>query len=335
VRLRFAIPALLAASLAGCGKPTVTGTYVGKSRDSVVLLDLVQADGGQVTGRLEGISLKPDGSISDEASAVSGLTDGKSVSLAAKPISLLPVTVQITGKLEGGHMNVSAGDTFTSDLVKSDVATFHDEAAKLRKRSSIMLAARAAAAAEQAAHVAAQQAQQQAAIARATLLQTITALLPRVDQMSARLGSIATKGATIEAAYTKTTEQMAALLERERALTGDARSYQRGQISYAIQQNASAADRAHSQVQSSQSELGGSLTQLGTQSDAALASCRGLSPETAEPPLQTACADFGGKVKAMTDLAKQGAQNLRSLEAVYVREAQKQRQIGDEAARIQ
>jgi hypothetical protein len=331
----LAILALLAVSLAACGKPTVTGTYVGKSGDSVVLLDLVQADGGQVTGRLEGISLKPDGSIADDASAVSGLTDGKSVSLAAKPISLLPVTVQITGKLEGNHLNVSAGDAFSSNLVKSDVATFHGEAAKLRKRSSIILAARAAAAAEQAAQVAAEQAQQQAAVARATLLQTITALMPRVDQMSVRLGSIAAKGATIEAAYTKTTEQMAALLERERSLPGDARSYQRGQISYVIQQNASAADRAHSQVQSSQIELGGSLTQLGTQADATLASCRSLGPETTEPPLQTACADLGVKVKAMIDLAKQGAQNLRSLEATYVREAQRQRQITDEATRIQ
>jgi hypothetical protein len=327
--------AMLAVSVSGCGKPTVTGTYVGKSGDGVVLLDLVQADGGQVTGRLEGISLKPDGSISDDASAVSGLTDGKSVSLAARPISLLPVTVQITGKLEGGHLNVSAGDTFSSDLVRSDVATFHDEAAKLRKRSSTILAARAAAAAEQAAQVAAQQAAQQAAAGRAALLQTITALVPRVDQMNARLGSIATKGATIEAAYTKTTEQMVALLERERALTGDARSYQRGQVSYAIQQNASAADRAHSQVQSSQIELGGSLTQLGTEADAALASCRGVSPETTEPPLQAACADFGTKVKTMIDLAKQGGQNLRSLESTYVREAQRQRQIADEATRLQ
>ena len=99
MRIRFVILAVLAMSLVACGKPTVTGTYVGKSGDSVVLLDLVQTGGGQVTGRLEGISLKADGSISDDASAVSGLTDGKSVSLAAKPTSLLPITVQITGKL--------------------------------------------------------------------------------------------------------------------------------------------------------------------------------------------------------------------------------------------
>ncbi|MDO8799425.1 hypothetical protein [Phenylobacterium sp.] len=335
MRLRFAILVLLAVSLAGCGKPKLTGTYVGKSGDSVVLLDLVQAEGGQVTGRLAGVSLKPDGSISDYTSAVSGLTDGRSVSLAAKSTSLLPVTVQITGKREGRHLKVSAGDSLSSELVKSDVTTFHNEAAKLRKRSSIILAARAAAAAEQAAQVAAQQAHQQAAVARATLLQTIMALMPRVDQMSARLGSIAAKGAAMEAAYTKTTEQMVALLERERSLTGDARSYQRGQISYAIQQNAFAADRAHNQVQSSQIELGGSLTQLGAQADAALASCRDLSPETTEPSLQTACADLGTKVKAMIDLAKQGAQNLRALEATYEREAQRQRQITDEATRIQ
>lgn len=297
-------------SLVACGKPSVTGTYVGKSGDSVVLLDLVQADGGQVTGRLEGISLKPDGRLSNDTSSVSGLTDGKSVSLAVKPIALLPATVQITGKLEGRHLNVSAGGAFSADLVRSDVASFHGEAAKLRKRSSAMLAARAAVEAEQATQLAAEQ----AAGRRAALLQTIAALVLRVDQMNARLGSVAVKSATIEAGYARTTEQMAALLERERSLRGDARSFQRSQVSFAIQQGASSTERSHSEVQLSQSELGRSLKQLATEVGAALSSCRDLAPEVTEPPLQAACADLGNKAKAMGNLAEQGDQNLRSLE---------------------
>ena len=41
------------------------------------------------------------------------------------------------------------------------------------------------------------------------------------------------------------------------------------------------------------------------------------------------------KVETMAELAKAGDEDIRSLDAAYVREAQKQRQITEEAARIQ
>lgn len=337
MRLRFSVLAFVVLLLAGCGKPTVTGVYVAKSQNSVALLDLVQVDSGVVTGRLQWIGIQQDGDLSDIDASVSGLSDGKSISLAAKPVAFLPVSTQMTGKLSRGKLTVNMGDAYGSvEFTRSDTNAFHEEANKLRGRSRTILAARAAQEAAQAAEEALQQAVRQATAARTELLQRIVALTPRMQELKARLERAQTRSPAIAAGYSKVTDRMAALLEKERSLVGrQDQSYQREQLSYAIQDGPNASERVHLQVRNSVADLDRVARALGTDLASARADCRALPPMDTEPPLAEACVDLERRMTSFADPLRRTGEEIRALEQAYAREIEKQKRIAAEAQRIE
>jgi hypothetical protein len=73
VQLRPAIlAALLSLTLAACGRPDASGLYLSTADRQVTLIQLAQTRDGVVTGRLEDVSIGPDGIVNDQSTRLDG-----------------------------------------------------------------------------------------------------------------------------------------------------------------------------------------------------------------------------------------------------------------------
>jgi hypothetical protein len=331
-----AMPMVLLLGLAGCGKPTASGTYVAKGAGYVAMVEVVQSGEGQVTGRFESISLKSDGALAETSGALTGQSDGSRVSLAVQPNAFLPVSVQVTGNLSGDHLTLSGGNAIVSaDFVRSDVAEFQKEAGSLHRQSATLLASQAAAEAQRQAAMAAALAEQQAAAGRAQLLNQIGELNSLIDKFVTGRPVIRTKIAQIEARYRMATQRMEGALERERRLVGpDAYAVQRGQIDVAINQLSVSETQFHTNAQSGESDLVENRQKLVANLQSALAACQGIGASANDSALTHACSGLVSSSKELSAFSDQDDQVLRSLEDTYNREAYRQRAIIAEADRI-
>ena len=90
-----------------CSAHGASGTYVARGRGFVEMLQLTQAQDGQLLGSLASTALKPDGSITQGATNISGVADGHAITLVAKaPIPLIP-SLNISGTIAGGVITVT------------------------------------------------------------------------------------------------------------------------------------------------------------------------------------------------------------------------------------
>jgi hypothetical protein len=73
----------------GCWAHGASGTYIARGQGFVEMLQITQAQDGQLLGSLSSTTLKPNGSITRDSTNITGVADGKALTLAAK--SLIPL----------------------------------------------------------------------------------------------------------------------------------------------------------------------------------------------------------------------------------------------------
>lgn len=102
---------------AGCSAHGASGTYIARGQGFVQMLQITQAQDGQLLGSLSSATLNPNGSITQDTTNIAGVAAGHAVTLVAKsPIPLFP-SVNLPGTFEGGAItitNPNGQERFTS-----------------------------------------------------------------------------------------------------------------------------------------------------------------------------------------------------------------------------
>lgn len=201
--------------LTGCGRTRVTGVYAASTETRAGLLQLVENDQGDISGRVETVQLKPDGSIADYNASVTGVADGKIISLSLKPTWVAAIgNVEATAVVEGDRLSLAVAGIPPSGRYyhKSDLSDFEQHASALRERSAKLLAQQAAVAdterqretdaelsARQSQAIAAQAANQRAATIN--VASAASGLVVRLDAFNARLDRVMARVPIVEQGF--------------------------------------------------------------------------------------------------------------------------------------
>lgn len=103
-RIAVCIAAMIAS---GCSAHGASGTYIARGQSFVEMLQITQARDGQLLGSLSSTKLKPNGSITQDTSNISGVVDGHALTLVVKsPIPLIP-SFNLPGAIEGEVITVT------------------------------------------------------------------------------------------------------------------------------------------------------------------------------------------------------------------------------------
>jgi hypothetical protein len=220
----------------------MSGTYVGENDHQAFLVQIVEANGGQLSGFFEEADLTPDGQVEQDNVGLTGARDGKTFTVTLTPSGLARFFTQPIG-LSGTYSGTSvsligqSGDfNLNLNLQKGDAQTYQGYVGALDKQAEAIQVQRAEAAARQRQIEAQEAAAQQAAAAAqdleariendmklyATMSQTLVARIPQLGELGNKLRN--------------ETVQMQAALAREQALGGAqsaAGSQIAGQIEYA------------------------------------------------------------------------------------------------------
>ena len=78
----------------------ISGTYVGKGDNIAVLIQIVQTNDGNLTGRYEQVVLQPNGKIDDMNAAIVGATDGQTVAVTINPNGFLTGNIVVSGTIQ-------------------------------------------------------------------------------------------------------------------------------------------------------------------------------------------------------------------------------------------
>jgi len=94
----------------GCSAQGISGVYIARDQDAVGMLQITQAQDGQLLGSLITTTLKGNGAITQDTINISGVADGHSLTLVAKsPIPLFP-GFNLSGTIDGRTITLSASN---------------------------------------------------------------------------------------------------------------------------------------------------------------------------------------------------------------------------------
>jgi hypothetical protein len=96
-----------AAFATGCSAHGASGTYIARGLGFVEMLQITQAQDGQLLGSLSSTTLKPDGSITRDSTNITGLADGNGITLVAKSLIPLIPGLNLPGTIEGGVITIT------------------------------------------------------------------------------------------------------------------------------------------------------------------------------------------------------------------------------------
>jgi hypothetical protein len=124
-----AISTCVAVLLVSCGRPDASGLYVYASDRNVVLLQLVETKNGNVTGRLERVTVASNGTVSYQSAAVDGVASGHD--LMFKPASAWYGGLAVTGTFSSNGLTLT-GMGRTLDAQRSNLGEYKAAVARLQ-----------------------------------------------------------------------------------------------------------------------------------------------------------------------------------------------------------
>jgi len=131
----IAVALMLFGARASFAEPSVSGTYVSVTPNSVELISLVQTADGRIVGRIESTSLDGTGSVKRSAMTVEGAGDGEALLLTAQSILLsLGSSPSFSGVIEGDVLELSWQGGRRS-YRRGTAAQFHSAVGSLEARS--------------------------------------------------------------------------------------------------------------------------------------------------------------------------------------------------------
>jgi len=128
----------LAIVLASCGNPEVSGIYLHASDRKVILVQLVEAKDGTVTGRLEEVTISDRGVVSDKTIPLDGVASDENI--VFKPVSAWFGGLQASGTVNSNVLSIVGSGTQLSirrsnlEEYKAAIARLHGVAETDRKR---------------------------------------------------------------------------------------------------------------------------------------------------------------------------------------------------------
>jgi hypothetical protein len=121
---------------------TLSGTYVGGAANGAVLIQLVDNNAGQLTGRYEQMVLGDTGKMDRRSASIVGASDGHTVVLTIKAIEPLSANLIASGTLERDELHLSGvenGIKIEFYLTKSNEELYQKHIAMLSINSRVRL----------------------------------------------------------------------------------------------------------------------------------------------------------------------------------------------------
>lgn len=115
--------------LVSCGTPDASGIYVASTGNEVAMIQLVQAQDGKLTGRIEAISLDATGTLHNKDADVDGSVSGHDFLL--RPASVWFGGVQASGSFTGSKLTIS-GNGETLEAQRSSLVQYQEAVIKLK-----------------------------------------------------------------------------------------------------------------------------------------------------------------------------------------------------------
>jgi hypothetical protein len=171
--------AALAIGAPGCAAASgVSGVFVTAKANLVELIQIVQTPDGRLSGRVEDVSLAPNGNVEDKTMSFDGAADGRQIVLSIR-LPFLGVARSATASLDGDmlHLWWQGGSEV---LRRADTNQFETAVYALRSRSS---------------QIKAELVRENAARDRETAVQSVLALGQRVSQNVDALAASTTSAA--------------------------------------------------------------------------------------------------------------------------------------------
>lgn len=130
---------------AGCGRQTVSGTYVDHDANSVILLQLTQTQDARLTGSWQIDTLDKSGAVKKTLWNVEGVVDGDKLTLSVKPNLLTPqLNLGGTWNSDAIELNLPGGgasDGLTvHHLAKGSISDFDTSLKALNERGQTIVA---------------------------------------------------------------------------------------------------------------------------------------------------------------------------------------------------
>jgi hypothetical protein len=223
-------------SLSASAEASISGTYVGSGPDIAVLLQLVETNGGQLSGRYEQQKVVSGNRIEPLNASVSGTSDGKTVVLQIRPTEVLSSTYVLSGTISGSALQIDGGgygQTFHLNLATGTEEDFKAKASGLAASVTRV--------------VATQNLETDLASAELTLA--------AMSKFSASPEPNPSAFVPYEQRYRALTQGMRAALSRQQSIPAFVQTPARGQIDVAINQAAIETTQIHDEVKSKQAEL--------------------------------------------------------------------------------
>ena len=272
----------------------ISGAYVGKASDSAYFIQIVQTADGNLSGRYEEISFNQNAELHDLNASLTGVAKDNTLVLSLKPAELFSTVIVLSGSLQDGILHLSGGsggNRITLNLTRSDEADFLSYVAMLQDRVKNSKNLREAI-----------EAAKSAARLESEQLARLKDVTQRVNSYSKNTRISTLKYPEIEQKFQKFTENMRALLAKERSLIGgNDTQYQRDNIAYKIDDMAFNIDSFHSDVVNARQDFDRSAGDLVSQSHELTKICRmrTAAPVVAaqQSPWVTACNSFFAVIK--------------------------------------
>ena len=242
---------------------SISGTYVAKETGSVSLVQMVETQNGQLSGRFERFVILADGKTTDVNMALNGVRDGETVVVTIKPPQFLSGSIPVSGTWRNDVLHlVGSGEGFNInlDLVKSDEAEFRTQVAVLTQQVQQLVQARY----------------------RASLVGRITALVRETAAFSTKADGSLGYFQPIEERYKSITNYMRRAFARQRSIYGGVQaSVARIQIYAEINQANIQAEQIHNEIESRHRDFEAKATALIRSYGALSQECQFTKAETA------------------------------------------------------
>src|SRR5471030_296060 len=134
MRLFWSAVVAFSVFITSSAEAAISGTYVGSGPDIAVLLQLVETNGGQLSGRYEQQKVIAGHQIEHLNASVTGTSDGQTVVLQVLPTEALASAYVLSGTISGAVLQISGGgygQTFQLNLIKGTVEEFKTNVANL------------------------------------------------------------------------------------------------------------------------------------------------------------------------------------------------------------
>jgi hypothetical protein len=310
---------------------SISGTYVGTFSDTAILIQVVQTNDGNLTGRWELTALQRSGKLETINAPFTGASDGNTVVITLKPAAPLAGSLTLSGTADGSSLHLNAGGAMFNLMKTSDTA-YRLQVAALENQSRTIIEEHNR-----------KEAAERLAKFYADLLAKINGITPRVAAFSKDTPALIAKFPPINQRYKSMTEWMLAAHRRQLMIYGGGQaSLARNQIDGSINQAAGQAYQFHMSVASSLQEVAGKFAELRRDLNEIFSACRSLGESPTNTGLvdssnvRTACVTLSDSVKRFQPHADELDKAFADSERVWTEELRKQESIvkaADQASR--